>query len=99
MGFSKSTPPTLNNKRLALLLSFVGQARLQFARLHSRLLFLWCVVVSTMLGYLLLRMLCCGICTTEIFAIADTFLDAVVSVWLRYSILQMLFWMLRHLHD
>ena len=59
----------------ALLLSFVGQARLQFARLHSCLLFLWC----------------CSICKAGIFAVSDAFFDAVVSAWMRYLLLQMLF--------
>ena len=35
---------------------------------------------------------CCGICTIEIFAIADVFFGAVVSARLRYSLSQMLFW-------
>ena len=34
---------------------------------------------------------CGGICMAGIFDIADTFWDAVVSVWLEYSLLQMLF--------
>ena len=73
-GFSKSTP-TLNNKRLALLLSFVGQARLQFARLHSRLVFLWCRCIC-MAGIFAVAdafWRCGGICMARIFAIADAF--------------------------
>ena len=42
---------------------------------------------------------CSGICMAELFAIADAFGDAVVSAWMRYLLLQMLFLMLRHLHD
>ena len=33
-------------KDYALLLSFVGQARLQFAGLHSLFLALWCIVIE-----------------------------------------------------
>ena len=61
-----------------LLLSFVGQARLKFARFHSRLVFL----------------VCRGICMTGIFAVAD----ALVSAWLGYLLLRMLFRMRWYLH-
>ena len=34
---------------------------------------------------------CSGICMAELFAVADAFGDAVVSAWMRYLLLQMLF--------
>ena len=38
--------PKQEKKDYALLLSFVGQARLQFAGLHSLFLALWCIVIE-----------------------------------------------------
>ena len=34
---------------------------------------------------------CRGICMARIFAVSDAFFDAVVSAWMRYLLLQMLF--------
>ena len=41
-----SRQPQSQKKDYALLLSFVGQARLQFAGLHSLFLAFWCIVIE-----------------------------------------------------
>ena len=78
-------------KDYALLLSFVGQARLQFAGLHSLFLALWCTVIEiggTMMDllfwdlmYLYPGFICCLRC------LCDN--RCICKAW--YSLLQMLF--------
>ena len=76
-------------KDYALLLSFVGQAQLQFAGLHSLFLALWCTVIE--ISRVMRDLLFWCIYILGLFAVADDFFATIVSARPWYSPLQMLF--------
>ena len=86
-------------KDYALLLSFVGQARLRFAGVHSLFLALWCIVIKidgTMRIFTFLMSvvsISCGYLLLQIF-----FLAPHVSAIPWYSLLRMLFFRPMYLH-
>ena len=78
MAISFMTAHT-QEKDYALLLSFVGQARLQFAGLHSLFLALWCTVIE--IGGAMRDLLFWNLMYLHpgLFAVADAFLTTDVS--------------------
>ena len=74
-----SRQPQSQKKDYALLISFVGQARLQFAGLHSLFLAFWCIVIEIGGATRDLLFWCRCIYILGLFAVADAFLAADVS--------------------
>ena len=83
-------------KDYALLLSFVGQTRLQFAGLHSLFLALWCTVIEIggmmkdllfwYLMYLYLGFICCRRCFLDNWCICTAFIFIVADAFFENDV-------------
>ena len=83
-------------KDYALLLSFVGQARLQFAGLHSLFLALWCTVIEIGgammdllfwdLMYLYPGFICCRRCSCDNRCICTSLIFAVADAFFEIDV-------------